>query len=78
MVPTSWLVRRGSDDRILRWADAYANACYERVGVAEVGPDGASIVRWDEAARAYEAAGPHVMYVLRRSSDQPCSVPRPR
>jgi hypothetical protein len=70
----SWLIRRESDRRVLHWADRYLRQCFDLVGVADVDPERTTQYRWEDAARAYEPASDHLIYVFRRKSDAPCTV----
>jgi hypothetical protein len=76
LVPMSWLVRPGSDRRILSWFDQYTRSCYEIVGAVEVGSEGAGTFRWDGDVTGFVPRSANVLYVHRRKTDTPCSVGR--
>ena len=61
-----WGGQPGSDPRLLQWANEYAGRCFERVGVADIRPDGTRFV-WDQAARDYPMNAQFVVLTLRRT-----------
>jgi hypothetical protein len=74
-VPASWGARPGSDLRILEWANQFAAACFDMVGVAEVDPRQGPAVRWDPDLAGYQPRSDSRISVFRRKPGGPCRVP---
>ena len=65
-IAASWGGQPGSDQRLLQWANSYTARCFDRVGVADIRPDGTRIV-WDEAARDYPIQSKFLVLTFRRT-----------
>lgn len=70
-IPTSWLDQGLAAD-FFSWADRYAHACYDLVGVADVNSDRESTFAWDAQAAVYTPKSTFLVYTFRRKSDSPC------
>jgi len=63
----SWIVYPSTPDpTIFHWFDDYAARAYDRVGVAQLRPDGTTALLWDEDAKHYQNAGEQYVAVYRR------------
>ena len=65
-VSSSWGGQPGSDPHLLQWANEYTARCFDRVGVAEIGPGGTRFV-WDDAARDYPLQSQFLVLTFRRT-----------
>ena len=72
-IPTSWLEQNSQPD-FFNWADRYAHACYDLVGVADVYSNRESTLVWDARATSYKPQSNLLVYTLRRRSDAPCAA----
>jgi hypothetical protein len=64
-VPTSWLLRPGSETMIVDWADAYLREHYECVGLVNLLRTGSEF-HWDADAQGAEPRTPLYIKVYRR------------
>ncbi len=71
----SWVANLRPDTRIVTWANAFTATCYERVGIADIGPVGNAIVRWDAASVGYQPQSKSRVSIFRRQSAPGCSAP---
>jgi hypothetical protein len=65
-IAASWGGHPASDPRLLQWANEYTARCFDRVGVADIRPDGTRFV-WDEAARDYPLQSQFLVMTFRRT-----------
>lgn len=65
-VAPSWGAQPGSDPRLLQWANEYTARCFDRVGVADIRPEGTRFV-WDAAARDYPMQSRFLVLTFRRT-----------
>jgi hypothetical protein len=69
---SSWVATLKPDTRIVDWSRAFTASCYTRVGVADIPPTGAGIIRWDADAIGYEPTSTSRIFVYRRLTDSGC------
>jgi len=63
----SWMVYPSTPDTtIFHWFNDYAERAYERVGVAQLRPDGTSALLWEDDAKNYKSAGEQYVAVYKR------------
>jgi 4-amino-4-deoxy-L-arabinose transferase-like glycosyltransferase len=65
-IAASWGGQPGSDRSLLQWANEYTARCFDRVGVADIRPDGTRFV-WDDAARDYPIQSKFLVMTFRRT-----------
>ncbi|MFQ5441155.1 MAG: ArnT family glycosyltransferase [Thermodesulfobacteriota bacterium] len=66
-IPTSWLLKPGSDKEIFKWFKVYAARHYEKVGVIDIYKD-ATDYFWDEEARGRIPGTQNSVIVFKRRS----------
>ena len=72
----SWLAHEDSDQGIIEWGKAYAQSCYDPVGVADIFSEDKTNMVWDDDVRTYQALTDNLVYTFRRKSDAPCTASR--
>lgn len=75
-IPTSWLMRPGSDPTVLQWGQRFVDSCYELVGIADIFSEEASAIVWDEAVHRYQRRSPNLVLTYRKRGTDPCSASR--
>ncbi|MEX2205356.1 MAG: glycosyltransferase family 39 protein [Myxococcota bacterium] len=73
-IRSSWQSLPNMDQRVLKWSQRYASACYDLVGIADIHSPTETTFVWDEAVKDYEPKSQSLVYTLRRKSDAPCSA----
>jgi 4-amino-4-deoxy-L-arabinose transferase-like glycosyltransferase len=68
-IPTSWLVRPGSDRFIFQWLDQYVKAHYNRVGVADITSMVETSYIWGKAAVNYRPRSPYFIFLFERNDE---------
>jgi len=65
----SWAVERQlpNNPRMIPWAQSFAQACYDVVGVADIQPSGTAMV-WDAEAGGYQPRGRSVVFTMKRKA----------
>jgi len=72
---TSWVANLQPDTRLITWANNFASACYERVGIVDLDPAGASTIHWDAAQVGYQPRFQTKVSILRRTEAAGCAAP---
>ena len=65
-IPTSWLLKKNSENRIIQWAEKYMNKNYTIVGLIDSMSNNNYKVYWDEEARRNKPLSPFNIFVLKR------------
>jgi hypothetical protein len=73
-IRSSWQSLPNADQRVLKWSQRYAAACYDLVGIADIHSPNETTFVWDEAVKGYQPRSQSLIYTLRRKSDAPCSA----
>ena len=63
---SSWVATLQPDLRIHTWVGGLLSRCYDRTGVVDIDPNGATTMLWDGASRGYEPKSPFGMMVYTR------------
>jgi len=71
----SWMTSPTANSTAQRWAERYARACYDLVGIADVERARTTFV-WDAEAPQYRPQGEFAVLTFRRKQDGPCTVPQ--
>jgi hypothetical protein len=72
---TSWVATLQPDTRLVTWATTFTSTCYERAGVIDLDPGGASTILWDTAAVGYQPRFKAKVTVLQRTLGPGCALP---
>jgi len=55
------------------WANTFTSSCYDRVGIVDLDPAGASTIRWDAEAAGYQPRFKEKITIFRRTAASGCS-----
>ena len=72
---TSWVANLQPDTRLVTWANTFTASCYDRVGVVDLDPSGASTIRWDADSVGYQPRFQSKVTILRRTEGSGCAAP---
>jgi len=64
----SWVSSLHPDTRVVTWANTFVSTCYDRVGIADIDPNGPATVLWDAAAAGYQPRFQSKVTIYRRQA----------